>query len=296
VMFFSKDLTGTHKNELAKGYEDKMMKDINVTVTNDTIPYAKESIRIQKKTNDQDIKISMENGEVTELEIDGKKIDKSDYDKYQDIIQESKPSGMTKGSSRMFILGEDGDQSFQFNFGDEIFGDSIFKSFDFKDLGSFNFNQGQLQEQLKKLQEQLGAIQFNFQGLDSMHFAFPELDNMKDDPRLRMFELRDGDIFEAPLGEYPNGMPDFDSSRPNSSFSDAIGNALNKDGLLIPGQENKVELTGKYLKINGEKQPTNIYQKYRRIFEEESGTTLQKNSKLQFSFEGKESKRKYRVY
>jgi hypothetical protein len=43
---------------------------------------------------------------------------------------------------------------------------------------------------------------------------------------------------------------------------------LNKDGLLIPGQENKVELTGKHLKINGEKQPTNIYQKYKRIFEE----------------------------
>jgi len=91
-------------------------------------------------------------------------------------------------------------------------------------------------------------------------------------------------------------MDDMDYGRRSSNFSEALGNALNRDGLLIPNKENKVELTGKHLKINGEKQPTNIYQKYKRIFEETSGTTLEKNSKLEFKFEGKESKRKYRVY
>ncbi|MBK8626194.1 MAG: hypothetical protein IPN86_11705 [Saprospiraceae bacterium] len=60
-------------------------------------------------------------------------------------------------------------------------------------------------------------------------------------------------------------MPNLDISDGENNFSDAIGNALNRDGLLIPNQSNKVELTGKHLKINGEKQPNNIYQKYRRI-------------------------------
>jgi hypothetical protein len=110
------------------------------------------------------------------------------------------------------------------------------------------------------------------------------------------FDFDDGDTFIEPFGGDPENMPDFNTSRGNNNFSDAIGNALNRDGLLIPNQSNKVELTGKHLKINGEKQPNNIYQKYRRIFEEESGTTLEKNSKLQFSFEGKEAKRKYKVY
>lgn len=44
-----------------------------------------------------------------------------------------------------------------------------------------------------------------------------------------------------------------------NNFSDALGNALNKDGLLIPGQENKVELSGKHLKINGEKSSPTTY-------------------------------------
>jgi hypothetical protein len=91
-------------------------------------------------------------------------------------------------------------------------------------------------------------------------------------------------------------MPDGPEHNENKNFSDIIGSALNRDGLLIPGQENKVELTGKYLRINGEKQPTNIWQKYRRIFEQESGTVMQKNSRLEFKIMGKESKRKYRVY
>lgn len=265
----------------------------------DTIPYAKESIRIQKKTNDQDVKLSIENGKVTELEIDGKKIPESDYDKYQDIINDNRPSGISNGQSRMFFFGDNSgeNQSFEFNWGNNMFNDSIFEQFDLKGLGSLGFGPDQFQNQLKKLQEQLGSMNFNFQGMDSTSIAFPNLENLKNNPGFRMFDFNDGEWSQAPFGE--NSYDD--ESNPNSrlnknNFTDIIGTALNKDGLLIPGQQNDVELTGKSLKINGEKQPTNIYQKYRRIFEEESGTTLQKNSKLQFKFEGKESKRKYKVY
>ena len=160
-------------------------------------------------------------------------------------------------------------------------------------LDMSNFN-----EQMKKLQDQLGNMQFDFRGLDSMDFkgfnfdfAFPDMDQFKGG-----FDFGNGDTFIDPFGNFPESMPDIDIPNSKTNFSDALGNALNRDGLLIPNQSNKVELTGKHLKINGEKQPNNIYQKYRRIFEEQSGTTLEKNSKLQFSFEGKEAKRKYKVY
>ncbi|MBK8626196.1 MAG: hypothetical protein IPN86_11715 [Saprospiraceae bacterium] len=45
----------------------------------------------------------MEDGKVTELEIDGKKIDEADYDKYEDIIAQSKPKSSTKEMPRCFL-------------------------------------------------------------------------------------------------------------------------------------------------------------------------------------------------
>lgn len=289
VMFFTKDLTGKSSDT----HPEKSQQEIIVTVS-DTMPQKMESIRIQKKTNDKDIKISIENGEVTNLEINGKKIEEKDYDKYQDIIAESKPKSRSNGDAKIFFFGDEGDSSFDFN----ILNDSLFRNFGFKgleDMGGMNFDQGKMNEHLRKLQEQLGQMNFNFQGLDSMNFdfAFPELEKFKNNPEFKIFEFKDGDTFETPFGDdYPNG----DGFTDGKNFSEVIGNALNRDGLLIPGKENKVELTGKYLKINGEKQPSNIWNKYKRIFEEESGSMLEKNSRLEFNFTGKEAKRKYRVY
>lgn len=301
VLFSTKNLTGSQASLQTSMTQQTNQKQIIMQVHTDSLPTGRESIRIQKRTNDQDIKISIEDGKVTELEIDGKKIDEADYDKYEDIIAQSKPKIGSQGNARMFFFGDGEPRSFEFDLGNDgkLFSDSIFKRFDFKGMDGFdmsNFN-----EQMKKLQEQLGNMQFDFRSLDSMNFkgldgfnfdfAFPEMEHFKG-----RFDFEDGDIFIEPFGSDPENMPDFNTSRGNNNFSDAIGNALNRDGLLIPNQSNKVELTGKHLKINGEKQPNNIYQKYRRIFEEESGTTLEKNSKLQFTFEGKEAKRKYKVY
>lgn len=314
VMLFTKDLTGSSLPVVNDAAEQ------NITVI-DTFPAKKESIRIQKKTNDQEIKISIENGKVTELEIDGKRIDEKDFDKYEGIIQEVKPDSDGNGNAKMFYFGDEEMKPFGFGMGNgnEMM-DSLFKGFNFKGFGNldalkgleglenFEFHQGNLNEQMQKLQEHLGKMKFNFDGLDSMNFnfdgfAFPEMEGMKIHPNLKFFDFEgpgpEGFHFEEKFpgweSDHHEGIYDFEK-HDSKNFSEAIGNALNRDGLLIQGQENKVELTGKHLKINGEKQPGNIYQKYKRIFEEQSGTTLQKNSKLEFNFTGKESKRKYKVY
>ena len=75
-----------------------------------------------------------------------------------------------------------------------------------------------------------------------------------------------------------------------------IGSQLNRDGFLIAGKNNKIELSGKNLKINGEKQPSNIWNKYKNLFERETGMTLTKDTKLVYEIEGKESKRKYKAF
>jgi beta-lactamase regulating signal transducer with metallopeptidase domain len=302
VMLFTKDLTGSSLSVMNGVVEQ------NITVM-DTFPAKKESIRIQKKTNDQEIKISIENGKVTDLEIDGKKIDEKDYDKYEGIIQEVKPDSQGNGNAKMFYFGDEEMKPFGFGFGNENeMMDSLFKGFNFKGFGNFEFNQDNLNEQMQKLKEQLGKMKFDFGGVDSMNFnfdgfAFPEMKDMEIAPNFKFFDFEgDGpegfnfdEKFPGRESDHPEGIYDFEK-HDSKNFSEAVGNALNRDGLLIPGQENKVELTGKHLKINGEKQPGNIYQKYKRIFEEQSGTTLQKNSKLEFNFVGKESNRKYKVY
>ena len=82
----------------------------------------------------------------------------------------------------------------------------------------------------------------------------------------------------------------------NNNLEELIGKQLNKDGFLIANEINKVELSGKHLKINGEKQPSNIWNKYKNLFERETGMPLHKDTKLVFNVEGKESKRKYKAF
>lgn len=331
MMVATKNLSGTSD----KNQKDNTLANQNIFVspnTIDSIPNKKESVRIQKRTNDKDYKIAIEDGKITELEVDGKKIDEKDYDKYEDIIAEAKPGRSGDGSKRMFFF--DGDhhgpmvlrfgqnpdsfwydyktlkdfpgkfRSFEFNndmldektkklFEDNKINLDEFreKMLDPKHLDDMNRSFGISDEQMKKLQKQMENFRFNFKDLDSMGFGLREF-------KFPEFNFEDLNGFKIhPFGdENEDILERINPEARTNNFSDALGNALNKDGLLIPGQENKVELSGKHLKINGEKQPNNIYQKYKRIFEEASGSTLEKNSKLQFNFLGKESKRKFKVY
>jgi len=86
------------------------------------------------------------------------------------------------------------------------------------------------------------------------------------------------------------------SSTNSKTVADVLGKELNRDGLLEPFKENKVQLTGKHLKINGDKQPKNIWGKYKRIYEEQTGMALSKKSRIDFSVEGKKSNRKIRAF
>ena len=296
VLFFSKDMIGNHhQSELEKDRNKSFITIEKEEIKNDSLPYRRESITIQKKTDDQDVKISMENGKVTNLEIDGKKIDEKEYDKYKDIIADVKPRSKSFGNSHMYFFGDKGDDPLMLDFNNKFQLDSMMKGFEIKGFGNINYGTPEIREKMAKLKDQMGKLKFNFKGLDSINFNFEgfpdsEFDIIGDLPRMMKFYDFDGESNDT-----PEDMFRFKGKK-DMNISDVIGNSLNRDGLLIPDQENSVELTGKYLKINGEKQPSNIWNKYKRIFEEQSGAVLQKNSNLEFKFEGKDSKIKYRVY
>ncbi|MCZ2336604.1 MAG: hypothetical protein LC127_00120 [Chitinophagales bacterium] len=255
----------------------------------DTLPDSQSAVRIYKRTNDKDVKISIENGEVTDLEIDGKKIAKEDYDKYSDVIEGLTPKMESKGNTGMLFFDDNGNTGhFSFGFDDEMNMDSLFNYFGLSNqLNGFDFRS--LQEQLKKLNDDSGTFHFNFGHLDSLDSIFRGFGNFG-------FSNNADDLNDS--WNSRNDEPSTPSSgivKPED-YKKILGDALNQDGFLIPNELNTVEITGKYLRINGEKQPNNIYQKYRRILEESSGIILQKNSKLKFDIEGKPSNKKYRTF
>ncbi len=65
---------------------------------------------------------------------------------------------------------------------------------------------------------------------------------------------------------------------PSVSLSDQMV----RDGLVDPGDEVEVQLTPDKLKINGEKMPDAIHQKYLRLYEQQQGIELSGNSKVEF--------------
>lgn len=273
-------------------------------INNDTLPssYAQQKTIIKKMDGNRSYSIEMENGIIKELEVDGKKINPEEYDQYSDIIEESSPK-TGKNGGQMYFFGspnQDFEQIFEFdNFNfDSIQGRFFGNGFDKKSIE-------EMQQELLNMQEKMKdfPMQFNFKFLDSMgsqDFVFPDFEEF----------FRSGESFGMGDKRFEFVYPDGDSGQNNGdrfwksqdriqdkmNINNIIGNALNDDGFLIPNQNNVVELTGKYLKINGEKQPTNIWNKYKMIFESETGTRLEKNSKIKFQIVGKQSKRKYKIY
>jgi beta-lactamase regulating signal transducer with metallopeptidase domain len=64
----------------------KELSTISITVT-DSIP-VKGTYKIHKKTDDQDINIEVQDGDIKELKIDGKEISPDEFDEYEEIIEE----------------------------------------------------------------------------------------------------------------------------------------------------------------------------------------------------------------
>lgn len=72
--------------------------------------------------------------------------------------------------------------------------------------------------------------------------------------------------------------------QPRLSLSDQMVS----DGLIEPGAEVEVQLTPDKLKINGEKMPETIHQKYLELYEQQQGMELTGNSRVEFTTKSKQ--------
>lgn len=82
----------------------------------------------------------------------------------------------------------------------------------------------------------------------------------------------------------------------NGNVSDKIMNALLKDGLIQPDEKTDIELSGKFMKVNGDKQPDNIWKKYKKIYEDHTGIELTKKSKLKFDLDPKDVEEEENIF
>jgi len=248
----------------------------------DSLPSFQQSATIVRQYNDQMVKMRMENNQVVELEIDGRVIPQNEYDQHRNLIEELSSSAGGRGNqgNGSFFFDQ---RSFGFPFGEngQIDMDSMLKSFGFEGFGR-GFSFGDMSEEMDRMRRGMQGFQFDIDTLDgsgslgkSYRFYFDGND----------FHVEEG-------GKVPETGETTDVNRDVQQY---LGQKLNEDGLLLPDQDNQIELTGKHLKINGEKQPSNIWNKYKRLFESETGTLLEKQSKIKFTFTGKTPKRKYKV-
>jgi hypothetical protein len=76
----------------------------------------------------------------------------------------------------------------------------------------------------------------------------------------------------------------FEYKTPRLSLSDQ----LVRDGLVEEGDEVSVLLTPEKLRINGQKMPDAIHQKYLRMYEKQQGVELSGNSRVEFTTKSKQ--------
>jgi len=229
---------------------------------------------------DQMVELTIENDEVTELKIDGYEVPAEQYDDYQDIV-DSVRSGKTEG-----IHGNSNfDQQFNFPDGFDMNIDSLLEGFggmgfDFDQMPDMDslmngfdmnmFNLGDMDQ--GNMNEMLEEIMKSFGGGESFNF---------DDDFMKNLEKQMEGLSQImPEGFDMEGF-NFDT---NESFGlqKEVEDELLMDRLIEDKSKYEFDLSGKELKINGEKQDEATWLKYKNLYEDNTGTKLDKNSNIQF--------------
>lgn len=255
----------------------------------DSLPDNNASAIIWEMHEGREVKIKIENSKIVQLHIDGKLVPSEAFHLYPDIV--NKYEGTDDDSPFMAIDTETDiktDTAFSWNHFRNFSLDSLFGQDPFSiqlDSREWNF-----EDLIKRFQEQLPELKsfdfeadslFNPFSTEFLNGLFQQGNGSNGSVKIYRF---DDNQWKSMDGLGPDSS--MDGKNPDNNkrdFTEVLGDALIQDGFLIPGKENKVELSLKSMKINGEKQPSNIHQKYRQIFEEVTGTQMDKKSKIKFS-------------
>jgi beta-lactamase regulating signal transducer with metallopeptidase domain len=333
-----------------------------VTVTvekTDSIP-SKGTYLIHKKTDDQDVSIKVEDGDIKELTVDGKEIQPSEFDAYGKVIEDlfgemDTPSTIEgyayqmppmPGMPMMPPMPPMDFEGFEFempempeipqfhweqffhpegNDGIRIFSDSIWIFPDSLSSGQSkiiiiqggdssvictpHFGMGmefpgpgpmvedilgnpdewrKFEQQWREQAEEWRKHQDEWrqQSREQADQWRAEQERMRSEIRHQQFgDAQQQREIEQELSKLDQMQPlFFEYNAPRLSLSDQMV----RDGLVQPGAEVEVQLTPDKLKINGEKMPDSIHQRYLKMYEEQQGIELSGNSKVEFTTKSKQ--------
>lgn len=150
-----------------------------------------------------------------------------------------------------------------------------------------------------------GGDQLGFQFDQIQEMLKPMLDSMMNGGMFQQFNFGDmgdmpgGGMFDMKqfFGDGNMEMPDFKNfgGTGTKTFADKIEAEMWKDNLFQEEDINKVEITGKHLKVNGVKQPQEVFEKYRDLFEQSQGHGLTDDSTIKLNFSNERPNKKKRV-
>jgi hypothetical protein len=276
----------------------------NDAFPSDTIPQKQKKstskYTIIKKDDNKEMELQMNNGEITSFKIDGLEVPKENYAEHEKAITSMKPR-----DSRFRILGEGLNLDNDFDIGLSDLNNSVKKRFNMMDTSIlkedliFEFDsmylgqnrklkfgrngqiilkgidnlEGQLEQQGKRLEDRFKNFRLDLKN-------YYDLDEMK-------FENLD-DLSEFNFNDREFKLNRFDNKNRFDSLHEILRSQLREDGFLLKDQNTRVEINGKKMKVNGENQPNNIWNKYKMLIEEETGAPLDKDAKYIFNFNEKE--------
>ena len=292
----------------------------------DTIP-ERNYFKIKKQSQRQDIELEMDNGEITKLKIDGKEIPKDQYDSHEKIIEDLKPDNKSDiitlfpqcddDLGRVYFLDKlndqiinldslmaelkinsDGIEKFDYQFFDfdgkknleKIIIDSVENRL--KDFYTFDFDNKVNFDSLEKLMEDKYSNFFQFEIEEVFPQDLDALQKLSEEDFLSKknwpFESKDF----APKNFYRNGdrILEFPKEiiKGKETIANIIARSMLKDGIIVPDAKSKIEINSKHLKVNGEKQPSNLWRKYKDMYESNTGIKLKKNSKVHLDIDPQE--------
>ena len=285
-------------------------------VSRDTTPekiMTKTTQVITKIEGDQMTTIKMEDGKVVDVQVNGEKVDPSEFDKYTkdeenrtvirkrrgadvqefelDIDERMESMPFLKLKKHFDEMGEGKMKAFEFSMEDMPGLDSLFTR-GFKNF-NFNFNHDGLDSMIRGNMKIFG---FGEDGsgfpieMDSMMKSFEfDIRGMGDDPIVIRKSPRKGEA----RPDRREIEKSFEFVKPEKmNLTQVMEKQLKKDGLLRTGKLNKIELNQKQLKINGEKMPEVIFEKYRDLYEKETGLSLSKGNNVIFEVNHQEKNSK----
>lgn len=293
-----KNMTSTKSNLIKKVILNSRNREIEI----DTIPANDcncSDVNVKSNGKNKSFSLQIDNGEVKELKINGVDIENADlYLKLNDdgkVIWENKNENekvIWTVEGELLLKESGADTGFkdyeQYDF-DELEDETILKA-PFKLSGSHDVSRLEdlshniLQEAIE-LTESLATLSNKKTGLSNspieskiswgfQSISIPEPPQPPTPP-------------SPPNPPTPPTPPAFHAPvappmppAPPAIPSDEIFESLLSDGLIEAGQQNTVELTNKYLKINGEKQPKNIWRKYIDFIESEMDLKLGRGTKI----------------